>query len=238
MTTTHESFADRKPDTPKLSNPESFGHVTPNDPPLEIPISEVTISKLSVGSMDNNVYLISVGQDAVLIDAATDSSRILDFFGDAPISTVVTTHRHFDHHGALAQVLEITGAQPVCGKPDAEAIRKATGVTCDEVWTSDQISLGEYSLGVIGLVGHTPGSIALVLDVPNNPVHIFTGDSLFPGGLGKTHSPQEFESLFRDVTARIFDVFADDTVIHPGHGNDTLLGWERPHLDDWKQRGW
>lgn len=215
-----------------------FGHVSPMSEPLVFELNDVTVTKLSVGSMDNNVYLIQNGSSAVLIDAAADSGRILNYFGAANIEKIITTHRHFDHLGALAEVAAKTKAVTICGRPDRDSIEQTTGVSCQAVWTYDVIKIGQYSLGVIGLSGHTEGSIALVLDVPNNPIHIFTGDCLFPGGVGKTESVEHFELLFNDVKTKIFDVFDDETVIHPGHGDDTKLGWERGQLDQWQERKW
>ena len=90
---------------------------------------------------------------------------------------------------------------------------------------------------MIGLVGHTPGSIALAYTGGGVP-HLFTGDSLFPGGPGKTHVEEDFTSLMDDLERKVFDVFGDDTVVHPGHGDDTTLGAERPHLTEWRARGW
>ena len=93
-------------------------------------------------------------------------------------------------------------------------------------------------LDVIALRGHTPGSVALALDDGDGRVHLFTGDSLFPGGPGKTPDTEAFTSLMDDLEARVFDVYPDDTVVHPGHGDSTTLGAERPHLEEWRERGW
>jgi glyoxylase-like metal-dependent hydrolase (beta-lactamase superfamily II) len=92
---------------------------------------------------------------------------------------------------------------------------------------------------VIHLVGHTPGSIALLYDDPTGPPHLWTGDSLFPGGVGNTHGNRDdFEQLFADVTTKVFDRLPDETWVYPGHGNDTTLGAERPALPEWRARGW
>ena len=91
---------------------------------------------------------------------------------------------------------------------------------------------------MIGLVGHTPGSITLALSPADGPVRLFTGDSLFPGGVGKTWRPGDFVTLLADVEAKLFEPYGDDTIVHPGHGADTTLGAERPHLDEWRARGW
>jgi glyoxylase-like metal-dependent hydrolase (beta-lactamase superfamily II) len=99
--------------------------------------------------------------------------------------------------------------------------------------------VGRCDLEVIHLVGHTPGSIALLYDDPTGPPHLWTGDSLFPGGIGNTHgNRQHFEQLIADVTTKVFDRLPDETWVYPGHGNDTMLGAERPYLAQWRERGW
>lgn len=192
---------------------------------------------MSVGPMDNNAYLLDDGAGHLgLIDAAAQADRLLDWIGRRAPDCVITTHCHADHLGALAQVVERTGATAYCGRPDAPSVEQQTGVACQPVWTGDTITIGSLEVEVIGLVGHTPGSIALVRR--GAPVTLFTGDSLFPGGVGKTSGPQQFASLFADVTSKIFDRFSDDTIVAPGHGAPTTLGAERPHLEQWRRRGW
>ncbi|GAA3606705.1 MBL fold metallo-hydrolase [Microlunatus ginsengisoli] len=216
------------------------GHVEPGGAPLvgQLP-GGATLVKVSVGPMDNNAYLLSADGDSVLIDAANDDERLLALIGDAPVSTIVTTHRHGDHIQALADVAEATGARLVAGHPDLESIERDAGVSgVTGVWDGDTVPLGETSLEVVGLVGHTPGSITLVYAPAGGPVHLFTGDSLFPGGPGKTWRAADFTSLMDDIEAKLFDRFGDDTVVHPGHGDDTTLGVERPQLDAWRARGW
>ena len=102
----------------------------------------------------------------------------------------------------------------------------------------DVLTVGHLTLEVIALRGHTPGSVALAYREPAGRVHLFTGDSLFPGGPGATRTPADFASLMADLTDRVFDRFADDTVVYPGHGLGTTLGVERPHLEEWRARGW
>ncbi len=192
----------------------------------------------SVGPMDNNAYLLAHGTDAVLIDAADEADVLLELTAGLNLVGVVTTHRHADHLGALAAVVAATGAVAYAGTPDAAAIADATGVACREVWDGDTIAVGGVPLAVIGLVGHTPGSITLAHTPADAPDRLFTGDALFPGGIGRTRSGADFDSLFRDVTTKLFDRFGDDTVVHPGHGADTTLGAERPHLGQWRARRW
>ncbi len=170
----------------------------------------------------------------MLVDAADDDERLLQLIGAEALATIVTTHRHGDHWQALPMLAARTGAALVCGEPDREAIADGTHVRgLVGLWDGDRVELGEEWLEVIGLVGHTPGSIALAY-AGAGPVHLFTGDSLFPGGPGKTGSTADFNSLLDDLEAKIFARFADDTVVHPGHGDDTTLGAERPHLAEWR----
>jgi len=196
------------------------------------------LTKTSVGPMDNNAYLLTVDGDALLIDAAAEPDVLLRQLEGLHLVGVVTTHRHSDHLQALSKVVEATGAPAFAGTPDAAAVTDATGVTCREVWDGDSITLGGSELAVIGVVGHTPGSITLAHTPQDGPARLFTGDSLFPGGVGKTWRAKDFETLIADVTEKLFGGFDDDTIVHPGHGADTTLGAERPHLDEWRARRW
>ena len=199
----------------------------------------LTITKLAVSDMANNAYLLrdpSTGK-ALLIDAAADPEALLTLIGDADLRTVVTTHGHWDHHRALPDVVEATGAETVAHAADAGDLPVPVTRT---VAHGDQVTVGGQSLEVIHLRGHTPGSIALVWRGPGNAgVHLFTGDSLFPGGVGNTQKDAaRFTSLIDDVEQRLFAVLPDETWVYPGHGGDTTLGAERPHLAEWRARGW
>lgn len=203
-------------------------------------MADLSLTRLVVGGMENNCWFLhpADGSPGLLIDAAAEPERILEELGGRGLATVVTTHRHHDHIAALAELVAATGAASCSGTPDAEAIAEVTGVPQLPLWTGDEVVVGSDRLGVIGMVGHTPGSITLVWTPTTGPVHLFTGDALFPGGVGNTRTPTDFASLFRDVTTQLFARFDDDTVVHPGHGRDTTLGAERPHLDAWLARGW
>ncbi|MBJ2121588.1 MBL fold metallo-hydrolase [Arthrobacter sp. MSA 4-2] len=209
-------------------------------------LSSVVIRRLEVGGMDNNVYLLTArgsGQQ-VLIDAADDAPAIAgllaegaqDSLAAARLVLVATTHSHWDHVRALAAVVEATGARTAAGAADAPAIEVPTDVPLEH---GDVGSFDGFDLEAIHLRGHTPGSVALLYRDPQGPAHLFTGDSLFPGGLGNTQGdPARFASLFADVNERVFDYLPDDTFVHPGHGKGTTLGAERPHLAEWFERGW
>jgi glyoxylase-like metal-dependent hydrolase (beta-lactamase superfamily II) len=200
-----------------------------------------TIVKTSVGPMDNNAYLITCSQtgESLLIDAANDAATLLDLIEHhAPtLSLIVTSHQHGDHWQALAEVVEATGAPTAAHRLDAEPLP----VTPDRILANgDTITVGELVFDVIHLQGHTEGSVALALGGPatGDVVQLFTGDCLFPGGVGKTWKDGDFDRLLGDVSTRLFDVYPDSTVVYPGHGDDTTLGAERPHLQEWRERGW
>jgi glyoxylase-like metal-dependent hydrolase (beta-lactamase superfamily II) len=212
------------------------GNVTPGGPPDVRELPDLVISKLSVGPMDNNTYLLRCQEtgDQILIDAANDADRILDLIGPGGLSTVVTTHRHSDHWVALADVVTETGAHSVAHPADADELPVVHATVAD----GELIHVGDCTLEVIHLVGHTPGSIALLYRDPAGVPHLFTGDSLFPGGVGRTANPTDFGTLIRDVETKLFDRLPDVTWFYPGHGNDSTLGAERPSLPEWRARGW
>jgi glyoxylase-like metal-dependent hydrolase (beta-lactamase superfamily II) len=212
-------------------------------------LGDLTIRHISVSSMDNNVYLMTCRNTGtqLLIDAADDPDAISGLVAAGQhdvrssctscgnVQLIVTTHSHWDHVRALAEIKSRSEALTACGAADEADINVPMDFTFEDGDTAD---LDGFSLDVIGLRGHTPGSIALAYTPEEGPVHIFTGDSLFPGGVGKTGSDAAFRQLLSDVTTRIFDVYDDDTVILPGHGASTTLGAERPHLEEWRERGW
>ena len=212
------------------------GNVTVGGPPDSRELPGLSVTKLAVGPMDNNAYLLRSLRtgEALLIDAAAEPDRLIELIGDTPVVRIVTTHKHADHWQALAEVQAATGAAVAAHPIDAEEIP----VTVTEpVEHGDTVRAGDVELTVIHLRGHTPGSIALRYDAAAEP-HLFTGDSLFPGGPGRTTSPADFTSLLNDLEQRVFDQLPDPTWVYPGHGNDTTLGAERPHVPEWRARGW
>jgi glyoxylase-like metal-dependent hydrolase (beta-lactamase superfamily II) len=220
------------------------GKVTPGGTPDIRELSKLIITKVAVDDqMSNNCYVLRcrATDEQVLIDAAADAPMLLRTLGTAGAAKVITTHQHWDHHRALKAVTEATGAVVVAGEADADAITEQTGVPVDDAVTDgDTIEFGDIRLEVIHLVGHTPGSIALLYDDPDGTPHLWTGDSLFPGGVGNTFGDADaFQSLINDVSTKLFDRLPDETWFYPGHGDDGPdLGTWRPHLPEWRDRGW
>lgn len=214
------------------------GNVTQGGPPDVRELTDVTITKIEVGDFGNNAYLLRCREtgDGLLIDAAAEPDRLLGLIGDMPISKIVTTHRHRDHWQALEAVAGATGAAVIAHPLDAPELPVPATLTVEH---GDRITLGVVSLEVVHLRGHTPGSIALLYRGGATEQHLFSGDSLFPGGVGNTWGdPAAFEQLYTDVVERVFDRLPDETWVYPGHGKDTTLGAERPALPEWKARGW
>jgi glyoxylase-like metal-dependent hydrolase (beta-lactamase superfamily II) len=220
---------------------EYTGHVEPAGKPARRTLDALSITKMSVGPMDNNAYLLvcAMTNEALLIDAANDAERLSDLIGAGPgrptLRTIVTTHQHADHWQALGATAGAFGADTIAHPDDAGPLPVPPDVL---VRHGDVIRVGQCELEIIHLRGHTPGSIAILYRDPATHPHLFTGDSLFPGGVGRTTSPENFASLVDDVSSRIFDVLPDDTWFYPGHGDDSTLGEQRPHVAEWRERGW
>lgn len=222
-----------------MSTSTYTGNVEPGGPADVRELPGLVISKVAVSEMANNAYLLRdpASGVALLIDAADQPDTLRALIGNADLRTVVTTHGHWDHHRALPQIVAATGAVTVAHPADAADLPVPVQRTVEH---GDTVTVGGQTLEVVHLRGHTPGSIALVWRGPEGAgVHLFTGDSLFPGGVGNTQKDAErFASLIDDVEERLFGTLPDETWVYPGHGRDTTIGAERPHLAEWRQRGW
>jgi glyoxylase-like metal-dependent hydrolase (beta-lactamase superfamily II) len=212
------------------------GDVTVGGPPQSRELGDLTLTKVAVGPMNNNAYFLRCRQtgDVVLIDAAHSADVLLGVLDGERLQQIVTTHQHADHWQALPEMVAATGAPVAVHPADADPL-PVTGF--EPLVDGDEVAVGSCRLSVIHLVGHTPGSIALLYSGGDRP-HLFTGDSLFPGGHGLTTNPEDHLSLMDDLESKVFGGLADDTWFYPGHGGDSTLGAERPHLAEWRERGW
>ena len=217
--------------------------IQPGQPATSLDLPGLTLFKLSVSQMHNNVYLLkdSATGRALLVDAAADVPAIDHMLADAGVRdedvvAIVTTHDHWDHHRALPELAQrITDT--MAGDADADDLPVTP---TRRLVDGDEIEFGNQHVRAHHVPGHTPGSVVLSWEPDDGSLpHIFTGDTLFPGGVGATKNDpeQDFPTLFNAVKERIFGRF-NDAVIHPGHGDDTQLSTERPHLDEWEERGW
>ena len=183
--------------------------------------------------MDNNVYIVSVGDEIAVVDAGSNETDfVLGRLGGRPLGAILQTHNHGDHVVTLKEVVKATGAG-VFAHPDDKLPVKAEPVTDSSV----VYGLGDVQISVLHTPGHTPGSVCYLLQEAGES-HLFAGDTLFPGGPGNTFGNAEaFATIMRSLTEKLF-VLPDETNVYPGHGNDTTIGAERPHVEEWLARGW
>ena len=193
----------------------------------------VEVHKVVVGPVDNNVFVIrctSTGE-AVLIDAANEHERLLELCRGLGVRTVLETHGHWDHIQAIPAVRD-AGYEVGVTAEDAAMLPSYDYLLEDDT----VIEVGRLRLRTLHTPGHTPGSMSF--HVEGTPL-LFTGDTLFPGGPGATqYEGGDFGTIIRSITDRIFSRFDSSTVVLPGHGRDTSIGTESPHLDEWIDRGW
>ncbi len=194
---------------------------------------QAEIHQLVVGPMDNNVYVLRCKQtgDAVLIDAANEHDKLLELCQRLGVTKVIETHGHWDHIQAVPQVRE-AGYEVGVTEADASMLPSYAFVLEDDA----VIKVGRLQLLTLATPGHTPGSMCFYVE--GSPV-LFSGDTLFPGGPGATKFPGgDFPTIIRSIDEKIFRRFPAETIVMPGHGADTTVGNESPHLKEWADRGW
>ena len=170
-----------------------------------------------LGSFGNNAYLIQDREsgEAIVVDAPQDGERILEALGDGRVTRIIVTHRHPDHWLSIDALKAATGAPVACHEGDREPYaEKVDGTIAD----GEEIAVGELRVRAIHTPGHTPGSVCLL--VGNR---LISGDTLFPGGPGRTNRPEDLQEEIRSITSRLFEL-PDETVVHPGHGDDGSIG--------------
>ena len=190
------------------------------------------VHKVVVGPMDNNVFVLRCTGtgEAVLVDAANEAERILGMAKELNVGRVLTTHGHWDHIQAVPQVRE-AGYRVAVSAADAGMLPGYDDVLEDDT----TLEVGRLRLRTILTPGHTPGSICFRLE--GQPL-LFSGDTLFPGGPGNTErDPERFATILKSIDQRLFPQ-GDDVQVLPGHGDDTTIGTEKPHFDEWVERGW
>lgn len=196
--------------------------------------ADVEVHKVVVGPFENNVFVVrcrSTGE-ATLLDAANEHEQLLELCKRLGVRRVLETHGHWDHIQAVPAMRE-AGYEVAVTKLDAPKLEEVGyDVFLDD---AEVIEVGKLRLHAIHNPGHTPGSISFALE--GTPL-LFSGDTLFPGGPGATNfDDADFGAIIRSITDKLF-TFPDDTIVLPGHGDDTTIGTERPHLEEWIERGW
>jgi glyoxylase-like metal-dependent hydrolase (beta-lactamase superfamily II) len=203
------------------------------DAPLHYRDSQLDITKVVVGPIDNNVFVVRCRDtgEAVLVDAANEAATVLDLCRTLDVRRILTTHGHADHIQAVPAVRD-AGYEVGITAEDAAQLPAYDFLLEDD----SVIEIGRLRLRTIHTPGHTPGSMCFLVEA--SPV-LLSGDTLFPGGPGATHRPGgDFPTIMRSIEERLFANLPDDTIVMPGHGADTTVGTERPHLEEWAERGW
>ena len=193
----------------------------------------IEVHKIVVGPVDNNVFVVRCTGtgDAVLLDAANEHDRLLELCETLGVRTVLETHGHWDHIQAIPAVRE-AGYKVGVTAEDAEMLPSYDYLLEDDT----VVEIGRLRIRTVHTPGHTPGSMSF--HVENTPL-LFSGDTLFPGGPGATQfEGGEFDTIIQSIEDRIFRVFDGDTIVLPGHGDDTTVGTESGSLDEWVARGW
>ena len=192
----------------------------------------VRVAKLAVGEWDNTAYVVacrSTGK-AVIVDAANEADRILGLVDGLDVDQILTTHGHFDHLMALDPVSKALNVPWAMHQADCDIAGQTPDVLLEH---GDEIIVGDIAVHVLHTPGHTPGSVSFVVEP-----FLFSGDTLFPGGPGATRwDYSSFGQIMDSIEAHLMR-YPDTTVVYPGHGASTRLGQERPHLQEWRARGW
>jgi len=211
------------------------GHVVPGGPWLDRTDGALLLRKLSVSSMDNNVYVVADAErrEALLVDVADDAPQLLAAADGFELLAAVQTHGHWDHVRAWEQLVAVGCA--IWGHPDdgplfPRPIDRA-------LHGGDVLAVGQLEVEVLHVPGHTPGSLCLLVEGAARS-YLLSGDTLFPGGHGRTETDDDHERIMDGLEEQVFARLPDDTLVLPGHGDDTTIGRERPHLAEWRARGW
>ncbi len=193
----------------------------------------VEIHEVVVGPVDNNVFVLRCTEtgDAVLLDAANEHERLLDLCRHLGVRRVLETHGHWDHIQAVPAMRD-AGYEVAVTAEDAGMLPSYDDILADD----DVLEVGRLRLRTIHTPGHTPGSMCFRLE--GHPI-LFSGDTLFPGGPGATKfEGGHFPTIIRSIEDRLFVPLEGDVIVLPGHGGPTTIGAEKPHLQEWIDRGW
>lgn len=190
---------------------------------------DLIVRKIEVGSMENNVYVLECPKthEALLVDGCFEADKILAACEGATVKHIVQTHGHMDHVQALAELKERLGVSVLAHPAEDYPVETV------DLEDGETIEFGNCRVRVLHTPGHTPGGVCL-----HSGKHLVSGDTLFPGGPGNTWGNEDaFKQIIESIETKLF-VLPDDTAVYPGHGKDTTIGAEKPHLQEWKDRGW
>lgn len=213
--------------TPRPPETAEFGVVKVGGPVHDYPAhGSLRVRKVAVGEYENNVYALIAGGEALIVDGADEPGRIFSLVEGLNVTGIVQTHNHFDHVAALPALVEALDI-PVYAHPE-----DPLPVSFRPIGEGDTLPVGDVTVTALHTPGHTPGSVCYMANG-----YLFSGDTLFPAGPGKTADHERFAEVMASLD-RMFTELPDDTRVCPGHGIDTTLGRERPYVETWRSRGW
>ena len=190
---------------------------------------EIKIFKTSCGPFDNNAYLVVCPKtgESIIIDAPMGPGELLEEAKGTQVKAILITHNHQDHLAGLKEMIDATGAPVEAHSEDAAALPVSPNVLVED---GDIITAGTIELKVIHTPGHTPGSVCYLVGK-----HLFSGDTLFPGGPGRSRSPEALQQIIKSITEKLYPL-PDDTFLLPGHGQDSTLGVSKEEYRVFAQR--
>ena len=181
---------------------------------------DILITKINMGSMNNNGYIVVCPEtnEGVIIDTPAEPEKMLNAIGDVKIKSILITHRHQDHLAGFGEITGSVDAPVGIGVEDVSGLPRPPEVALKD---GDVVKFGNRELQVLATPGHTDGAVCFLVGK-----HLFSGDTLFPGGPGKTRSPEALQQVIASITGKLL-VLPDETAVYPGHGNDTTIGTAR-----------
>jgi len=215
-------------ETPRPPETPEFGAVAVGGPAHEYPETDgLRVKKFCVGPYENNVYVLTSGDTAVIVDGADDAPRILREVEGLTVEAILETHDHADHVQALPELVDALQVPVLASDADTWP------VPARPLKDGDHVRVGGHEIQALHTPGHTPGSTCYLVGG-----FLFSGDTLFPGGPGNTKGdPARFAEIMTSLDA-LFARLPDETRICPGHGVDSTIGRERPYVETWRARGW
>jgi glyoxylase-like metal-dependent hydrolase (beta-lactamase superfamily II) len=195
---------------------------------------DIKITKINMGPYNNNGYIVVCPEtnEGIIIDTPAEPEKLLSEIGNVDIKAILITHGHQDHLLGFAEITGKVGAVVGAGVDDIDLLPTPPDLGLRD---GAVVQFGKRSILALSTPGHTPGSTCFLVGK-----HLFSGDTLFPGGPGKSRSPQAFRQEINSITRKLL-VLPDETAVYPGHGDDTTIGIaraeyqsfaSRPHPDD------